>query len=329
MEHFLYGAENVCKKNHLRRPLLIFRNDGNSSRVAKTTALKTWGSGPRGGLEGTLAYARLYDVGTMLSMDIGGTTTDVSMINGQQIALMAHGEVDEFETSFALPNLDSVGLGGSSIISIAEGKLKIGPDSVGASPGPACFARGGTEATLTDALLLAGLLDAEGYLGGELKLDRQRAAQAINTKVGEPLQLSEDAATLAVIDAFEKQAGAVLRGAAEAGGGNLSDATLLAYGGGGPMIACGIAKAAGIRRIIIRVQQCCARIPSAPRGRGERPDKCDQGPFDGTCETGYVRRRRRPGPVRLRLFPVVGAGRVHLRERPEQSAQRLRGHRRP
>jgi hypothetical protein len=106
-------------------------------------------------------------------------------------------------------------------------------------------------ATLTDALLLAGLLDAEGYLGGELKLDRQRAAQAINTKVGEPLQLSEDAATLAVIDAFEKQAGAVLRGAAEAGGGNLSDATLLAYGGGGPMIACGIAKAAGIRRIII------------------------------------------------------------------------------
>ena len=71
MEHFLYGAENICKEQHLRRPLLIFRNDGDSARVAKTTAIKTWGSGPRGGLEGSLAYARHYDLDTLVAMDVG------------------------------------------------------------------------------------------------------------------------------------------------------------------------------------------------------------------------------------------------------------------
>ena len=251
MEHFLYGAENLCKKKHLRHPLLIFRNDGNSARVAKTTALKTWGSGPRGGLEGALAYARLYDVAQLLSMDIGGTTTDVSLIDKQQIALLAHGEIADFKTSFALPNLHSFGLGGSSVVSVRSGKIEIGPDSVGAAPGPACFARGGTEATLTDALLLAGVLDPERYLGGELKLDRQRAAQAINTKVADPLALSENAAVLAVIDAFAERAARHLRDTMGDDGRNLQDATLLAYGGGGPMIACDIARAAGIRRIII------------------------------------------------------------------------------
>jgi N-methylhydantoinase A len=251
MEHFLYGAENVCKLQRMRRPLLIFRNDGNSSRVAKTTAVKTWGSGPRGGLEGTLAYARLYDAPTMLAMDIGGTTTDVSVAVGGSIALRAYGQVDDVAMSFPMPALHSVGLGGSSVITVASGKIVIGPESVGAAPGPACFGRGGTHATLTDALLLAGVLDPARYLGGTLALDVARAEAAIEANVGKPLGLALPAAVNATVAAFEQQAGVYLKQALAESGRLAKDATLLAFGGGGPMIVCGIAEAAGICRVIV------------------------------------------------------------------------------
>ncbi len=251
MEHFLYGAENVCKQQHLRRPLLIFRNDGDSARVAKTTALKTWGSGPRGGVEGSIAYARLYGIATLVGMDIGGTTTDVSVVRDGGVDMLASGAVGVLATSFPLPSLQSHGLGGSSVIGVAGGRISIGPESTGAAPGPACFGRGGTEATLTDALLLAGVLDGERYLGGQLQLDAARARAAIARRVGEPLGLSVEAATAAIIAAFEAAVGEVLRRSLAQAGRDPADAVLLAFGGGGPMIACGIAAAAGMKRVLV------------------------------------------------------------------------------
>jgi len=251
MEHFLYGAENVCKSQHRKRPLLIFRNDGDSARVAKTTAIKTWGSGPRGGLEGALAYAKLYALDTVVAMDIGGTTTDVSVIKGGQVSSMPYGTVEALPTSFPLPKLQSFGLGGSSIVAVANGAIVIGPESVGAVPGPACFARGGTNATLTDALLLAGILDPTRYLGGELKLDRDRAASAIQVEVGTPLGLGSEQAAFAIIAAFQQQVGARLAAILERNGADRANTALLAFGGGGPIIVTGIAKAVGLKRVIV------------------------------------------------------------------------------
>ncbi|WP_281690620.1 hydantoinase/oxoprolinase family protein [Pseudonocardia thermophila] len=251
MEHFLYGAEKTCKSSGLARPLLIFRNDGDSARVAKTTALKTWGSGPRGGLEGGLAYADLYDADVLVCMDVGGTTTDVSVVVDKKLSVSARGRIDSALTSFPIPELRSVGLGGSSVVRVADGRIEIGPRSVGAAPGPACFGRGGTDATLTDALLLAGILDPDRYLGGDLKLDASRAERALQTHVGEPLSLSAHAAAVAVLRAFEQQAGAAVSAAITAAGRDPADATLLAFGGAGPVVASGIARAAGISRVIV------------------------------------------------------------------------------
>ncbi|MBI4695147.1 MAG: hydantoinase/oxoprolinase family protein [Gammaproteobacteria bacterium] len=251
MEHFLYSAENICKIHHLKRPLLIFRNDGDSARVAKTTAIKTWGSGPRGGLEGTLAYAKLYGDDTLVAMDIGGTTTDVSVVKGKSVPQNAYGEVDELQTSFPLPELQSFGLGGSSIVRVADGKIVIGPESVGAAPGPACFGRGGTNATLTDALLIAGVLDGEQYLGGELKLDVERALQAVKTQVGEHIGKNAQEAASAIIAAFQEEVGAHLAAVIKQAGRDPKQATLVAFGGGGPMIAAGIAGAIGMPRVIV------------------------------------------------------------------------------
>ncbi len=251
MEHFLYSAENVCKSRHLKRPLLIFRNDGDSARVAKTTAIKTWGSGPRGGLEGTLAYAKLYDLPTVVAMDIGGTTTDVSIVRNGKVALRPYGEVEDLSTSFPLPQLQSFGFGGSSILRVVDGRIMIGPESVGAAPGPACFGRGGTHATLTDALLVLGVLDPDGYLGGELKLDRDRALQALQVNLGDALKKTPEQAAAAVIAAFQQQIGAELAKVLAAAGADPAESTLLAFGGGGPMIVSGIAEAIGIRRVVV------------------------------------------------------------------------------
>ena len=251
MEHFLYGAENVCKQHHLASPLLIYRNDGNSARVAKTTAIKTWGSGPRGGLEGALAYARLYGASPLIAMDIGGTTTDVAVVVDGQVKLNAYGNVEAGNTSFAMPELQSFGLGGSSVMRVQGGRIVIGPESVGSVPGPACFGRGGTHATLTDALLLSGVIDGDNYLGGELKLDAERAAAAIQANIAGPLNIALADATERAIRAFEAEVAAVLLKTLAAAGQRADQAVLLAFGGGGPMIAPGIAREAGLRRIIV------------------------------------------------------------------------------
>ncbi|HZZ51442.1 MAG TPA: hydantoinase/oxoprolinase family protein [Pseudonocardia sp.] len=251
MEHFLYGAEKACKSNGLARPLLIFRNDGDSARVAKTTAVKTWGSGPRGGLEGCLAYASLYGADVLVGMDVGGTTTDVSVVVDETLTVRAHGRVDSARTSLPIPDLSSIGLGGSSVVEVVDGAIQIGPRSVGAAPGPACFGRGGSDATVTDALLLVGALDPENYLGGDLTLDRTRAERAVQTHIGEPLSLSAHAAALAVLREFEEKAGAAVRRMIADAGRQPGEATMLAFGGAGPVLVSGIARAAGIDRVIV------------------------------------------------------------------------------
>lgn len=251
MEHFLYGAEKASRTNGLVRPLLIFRNDGDSARVAKTTAVKTWGSGPRGGLEGLLAYATLYDDDVLVGMDIGGTTTDMSIVVNKELRVHAHGRINSARISLPIPDLSSVGLAGSSVVGVIDGELRIGPRSVGAAPGPACFARGGTDATVTDALLIAGVLDADRYLGGDLTLDAVRAERALAAHVGEPLGVSAAAAAVVVLRAFQEQEGAAVREMVTSAGRDPAEATLLAFGGAGPVVASGIARAAGVNRVIV------------------------------------------------------------------------------
>ena len=143
MEHFLYGAENICKEQHLKRPLLIFRNDGDSARVAKTTAIKTWGSGPRGGLEGAVAYARHYGLDDVVTMDIGGTTTDISVVTGQAVTMLAYGAIEGTPTSFPLPTIHSFGVGGSSVVRVTDDSIKIGRTASAHPRGRPVMGRGG------------------------------------------------------------------------------------------------------------------------------------------------------------------------------------------
>ena len=247
MESFLYNAEKFLRNHRTKNPLLIFQNDGNSTRVAKTTAVKTYGSGPRGGMEGARALAGHYRLPKMLTMDIGGTTTDVGLVDEGKIKEKVIGEIEGIPTSFSLCDLISVGVGGSSVFRVENGEICVGPDSVGAVPGPACFGRGGQEATITDAYLLMGILNANSYFGGNLALDESRARRAVEEKIARPLGLDLESGLLAMERAYVEKIAQGISQYMEVS----DDTTLLAFGGAGPMVACRVAEAVGIRTIII------------------------------------------------------------------------------
>ncbi|WP_067732627.1 hydantoinase/oxoprolinase family protein [Novosphingobium naphthalenivorans] len=247
MEAFLYNAENRLRAYRTKNPLLIFRNDGDASRVAKTVAIKTYSSGPRGGMEGVKAFAGLYGFRDAVSIDVGGTTTDIGQCTEGQVAEMRRGHVEGISVSFPLCEIESAGAGGSSIFRVKDGAITIGPDSVGALPGPACFGRGGKEATITDASLLAGLFDPSSYFGGGMGLDVARAEAAVRTNIADPLGVDVDTAVIAMIDAFEAKVAAELHHFTSIA----PDTVMLAFGGAGPLSACGIAEKAGIGRVAI------------------------------------------------------------------------------
>jgi len=247
MERFLYGAEHRLKLHRTRNPLLIFRNDGGSARVAKTIALKTYSSGPRGGMEGARELARHYKLDKLLSIDVGGTTTDVGIVAFGELQQDHYGTVEDIQVSAPLCRIHSEGVGGSSVIRAVDGAIEVGPHSVGAAPGPACFARGGTDATITDVLLLNGMIDPATYFGGELALDAERARSALLQAVAEPLGIDADEVLVSVEASWVAKIVEGIRHLTDVD----SDTMLAGFGGGGPMLLTAVADALGVAQAII------------------------------------------------------------------------------
>ncbi|HEY5182380.1 MAG TPA: hydantoinase/oxoprolinase family protein, partial [Dermatophilaceae bacterium] len=209
--------------------------------------LKTYSSGPRGGLEGTRALAEAYGLENVLMIDVGGTTTDVGAVSNSTISTDRHGSVKGVPISYEMSNVHSTGVGGSSIIAVEKGKITVGPESVGAAPGPACFGFGGTRATITDVNLLLGVLDPQTYLNGEMFLDAERSKAVITKTIAEPLGISLEEALVQMEDTYSaKMAGAFAHFVEDP-----EATTVAAFGGGGPMSACSAARIAGVRHVLV------------------------------------------------------------------------------
>jgi N-methylhydantoinase A/oxoprolinase/acetone carboxylase beta subunit len=248
---FLYRAENYLRDNGYRRPLLVVHNDGSCSRVAKTVAGKTYNSGPTGGLLGARAISALYGGRSLVSLDMGGTSLDVSVVGPDDIPMREPGVVEEVELGFALPDLTPLGAGGGSIASLIDhGVLRVGPQSAGAYPGPACFVRGGSEPTVTDADVVLGILRPEAFLGGRITIDAGAAADAMRP-IGERLDLDVEEVAERILQTVNTEMGARLAEIARARGVAPGDATILAFGGNGATHAAGIAEQAGIREVMV------------------------------------------------------------------------------
>lgn len=247
MERFLYNAEDRLRSHRVKNPLLIYRNDGASSRVAKSVALKTYSSGPRGGLEGTRALAQAYGLGHVLMIDVGGTTTDVGSVRKEAILTDRRGSIEGAPISIPMSDVQSSGVGGSSIIAVKDGEITVGPESVGAAPGPACFGFGGTDATITDVNLLLGVLDPDTYLDGGFSLDAERSKTAIRTAVADPLGISLEEALVRMESAYFQRIAESFASSVD----DPRETTIAAFGGAGPMSACGAAQLTGVHSVLI------------------------------------------------------------------------------
>ena len=297
MEQFLYAAQRRLQKFKGRAPLLIFRNDGGSARIAKTIAIRTCGSGPRGGMEGVRALARHYGFEELVSADVGGTTTDVGTVSGGEICHLRRGAIEGVAVSNPLADVKSVGVGGSSVIRVQAGTLEVGPQSVGSVPGPACFGRGGREATITDAFLLMGILDPRTFFGGGLELDAERSRAAVLANVAVPLGLPLDEALVAMEEAWARKIAEGIRRSAP-----ISDRTVLAaFGGAGALAVCRVAELAqhpssrpprsrlGLQRHRHRLQRPRPRVRGADPRAARRGARC---PASNAAQAGGARHVR-------------------------------------
>lgn len=247
MERFLYNAEDRLRELRVQNPLLIYRNDGASSRVAKSVALKTYSSGPRAGLEGARALAKAYDLKHVLMIDVGGTSTDFGSVRDSQIVVDRRGTIGGVPISLPMSNVRSTGVGGSSIITVEGGQIIVGPESVGAAPGPACFGFGGKSATITDVNLLLGVLDPATYLDGGFTLDAERSKAVILATVAEPLGVGLEEALIQMEAAYFATIADSFAAVIE----DPADTTIAAFGGAGPMSACGAARLNNVKTVLV------------------------------------------------------------------------------
>jgi len=220
---------------------------GEAARLAAGTVL----SGPAGGVAGSKRVAALMGVGDLVPFDMGGTSTDISLIAGGEPALTA--ERGLAGQRIALRSLDiiSIGAGGGSIARVdAGGALHVGPQSAGARPGPACYGTGGTAATVTDANLVLGYLDADRFLGGARKLDRAAAERAVDA-IAKPLGIDRIAAAAGIYRIINLRMAEGIRLMTVRRGVDPRRHALLSFGGAAGLHAVAVARELDMPRVVV------------------------------------------------------------------------------
>jgi len=243
---YLYRCDDAVRRRGYRHPLLVVHSTGGLARVAKTKALNTYNSGPTAGVFGAARIARRYGLARVITMDLGGTSTDVAFIEDGEQRLSFRAEIEKVGVS--VPMIDVVGLGGGggSIVSLEDKHLQVGPESAGAVPGPVCYDLGSSAPTVTDANAVLGLISPDNFLGGRRQLNIDKARQSIKDTVACPLEMDADDAALEIRSVLAGDLAGAIRAEAKKRSFPLGGAVMFAYGGGGPLHAAEIAAASGV-----------------------------------------------------------------------------------
>jgi N-methylhydantoinase A len=235
--------------------IFITSSDGGVMSIdhACDRVLRTLVSGCASGVAGAAVVAQAAGWRNLLAIDMGGTSFDAAVIRDGQPEMSTVAQVADQEFLMPMLDLATIGAGGGSIAHVdAVGALHVGPRSAGANPGPACYERGGTLPTVTDAALVAGLLP-ETLISGAMALSSSAAGDAIEREVGRPLGLSVAAAAQGVLTVIEARMGRLLHELTVGKGLDPREFTLFAYGGGGPLVAAHLAEELGIARLVVPV----------------------------------------------------------------------------
>jgi N-methylhydantoinase A/acetophenone carboxylase len=254
MVRYLYRADEMLRQRGYRKPLLVAHSSGGAARVAKTTALNTYNSGPAAGLIGCCKTAKeLYGVHDFVSVDVGGTSVDIGVGIGGRVTVDRETLVEGIRIGLPMVTLDTAAGGGGSIarLDFASNKVQVGPDSAGALPGPVCYDLGGVEPTVTDADLVLGFVDEAYFLGGRKKVIRDKARGAISSMIADSLGVSAEEAAWSIVQTTEEDVARQIREHLEDKGLNAEELTLFAFGGGGGLRCCGYASRLGISKVVV------------------------------------------------------------------------------
>ena len=243
-------------------PLLVMQSNGGVAGVeeAGRMAAALLLSGPAGGVIGARRVGLAAGFSDLITLDMGGTSADVSLIRDGEITLTPEREIAGRPVRLPMVDVHTVGAGGGSIAWIEPGGgLRVGPQSAGAVPGPACYGRGGTEPTVTDAHLLLGHLSGERPLGGLPPLSSERAGKAVGV-IARALSLPLEEAAWGILEVAEATMERAIRVISVERGHDPRDFTLVAFGGAGPLHGASLARKLGIPRVLVPT---CAGVLSA------------------------------------------------------------------
>ena len=234
--------------------LLVMQSNGGvmAPEVACRGAARTLLSGPAAGPGAGLGYVRLHGHDDCITVDMGGTSFDAALVQDGRSAVITEGEINRHRIALPMLDIVTIGAGGGSIGWIDEGGLlRMGPQSAGADPGPACYGKGGTRATCTDADLVLGYLDPHFFAGGRIKLDQDAAYRAIGEHVAGPLGLSVEKAAAGMYRVINTNMAQGVREISVKRGLDPREFPVVAAGGAGPLHACMICQELQIPMFIV------------------------------------------------------------------------------
>jgi N-methylhydantoinase A len=235
------------------QPYTIHSNGGLMSiDTVRACPVRSCVSGPAAGVVGAAEIGKVAGFRNLITFDVGGTSTDVSLVYGAVPTYTANRLVAGYPVKTPMIDIHVIGAGGGSIARIDDaGALKVGPESAGAEPGPVAYGRGGTEPTITDANLCLGRLDATSLLGGRMTIDLEAARRAIHDHVAKPLGLSLEAAAHGVVQIANANMSRAIRSVSVEKGYDVGEFALCAFGGAGPLHAAEVAVECGIPKALI------------------------------------------------------------------------------
>jgi 5-oxoprolinase (ATP-hydrolysing) len=263
MGRYLADLDTRLAERGFTCPFLMMTSGGSlvTARTAADFPIRLVESGPAGGAILAAAIAKALGEDSVLSFDMGGTTAKICLIDDGEPLLSRSFEVDRthrFMKGSGLPvkipvvEMVEIGAGGGSIASVdALGRIQVGPESAGADPGPACYGRGGSKPTVTDANLLLGRIDPKDFAGGSMQLDVDGAKGAMKRDLGDALSMDADGAALGLIEIVDENMASAARVHAVERGKEIADRTMIAFGGAAPLHAARVAEKLGIGKVVI------------------------------------------------------------------------------
>jgi len=251
---YLTGMDRDLAKAGIPAPLQIMQSRGGlaGGEVARERPVRLFLSGPAAGAIGGQAAGREAGLDSLITVDVGGTSSDIALIDRGRVLVKSETDIAGYQVRVPMLDVTTLGAGGGSIAWIdTGGGLRVGPQSAGADPGPACYGRGGTEPTVTDASIVLGLLDPTYFAGGSLRLDPELSRKAIATRIAEPMGLDVEAAALGIHRIANAHMADGMRLVSINRGYDPREFVLVPLGGAGGLHAVPLALELGIRRVLV------------------------------------------------------------------------------